>query len=1030
MFSFKRIVYYFLIIIIIFLTLVTFFSIYVVLTMNEQRDIELLMQLDQEMIYSELRLIIESYESTLNAFQKIKDENLIPSQWVPFLLTDLNFLDDRFACVVYSQRGYGLWSKGQSEVTGWINEVVEQGDFFPLKQERFMRLNESNLSTRMNPESERVLYFFPVSDWNLVFVVGGSSDLFTLPYYFVFKEAEEKQAKLITCFGIAIGFIVILSSLLIVFMFSRKVSQFINNILDFFDQATQGDASFHGVSFGYSEFQHIADAAVQMTVKLQDNLEFRLKVEEEKTLILNSMKDGYILINKDFDILDANPAAVKIFELDSKEELVGHKCYEVLFGKDSPCSDCGACFPAPEDETSLQERILPDGRIYNESYTPVYKKEVLTGIVLVVSDITDIKKQQVEITKSADNLKVTLESIGDAVISTDRHGFITMMNTYASELTGWEKRKALGVNVSLVYSIFHAVTGGGLENPVFKVLSSGKKISESKYQQMVTSEGETVAVSYTAAPIIDERQRLSGVVLVFRDISEETLREQQLAQMEYVLENLPGEIYFLDRQGRFTYANNQARKTYNLDDTSLVEKTIFMVDSDYSQQEFFKDQKKILVEGALHREFSRQGNGETLRYIDSRSFLVTLGGEWLRCVFENDISDKKRMETQLIQGQKMQAVGQLVGGIAHDFNNLLCGIIGYSEVLSKRLENAPKEQRYAKTIFSTATRASTLTSQLLSFSHNKNYVLEPMDVHDCINDAIRLLLRSIDKKIGIHRSLHCPHSVITGDTTQLQNAFLNLGINARDAMPTGGELRISTWKMSVNNSLDLFYGKNLVPGDYIAIQFSDSGIGMDVETTKRIFDPFFTTKEIGEGTGLGLAAVYGTVKKHGGDISVKTAQGVGTDFQILLPLNKNSQVNKVFSPEETNIENSMNGTILVVDDETILLSLLTDFLEDQGFTVLSALNGQEAVELYALHKDEILCTIMDIIMPVKDGYTAIKEIREEDPLSKIIVVSGFSGEDSSEKLDRSGAEAFIQKPYQMQDLLMTIQEVIAEGAGV
>ncbi|NEP83815.1 MAG: hypothetical protein F6K39_40230, partial [Okeania sp. SIO3B3] len=277
-------------------------------------------------------------------------------------------------------------------------------------------------------------------------------------------------------------------------------------------------------------------------------------------------------------------------------------------------------------------------------------------------------------------------------------------------------------------------------------------------------------------------------------------------------------------------------------------------------------------------------------FIDSRSFLLTIGGEWLRCLFEYDITEKKRMETQLVQGQKMQAVGQLVGGIAHDFNNLLCGILGYAEVLTEKLKGNPRELKYAKTIFRTAKRATTLTGQLLSFSHNKDYVLEPMDVHDCINETVRLLVRSIDKRIIIRRDLNAGESVIIGDTTQLQNAFLNLGINARDAMPEGGLLVISTELVQLGVEGRRFGREQLPPGEYIQIQFTDNGVGMDEETAAKIFDPFFTTKEIGEGTGLGLAAVYGTIQKHMGGISVSSQAGTGSDFRILLPLEREAAI--------------------------------------------------------------------------------------------------------------------------------------------
>ena len=813
----------------------------------------------------------------------------------------------------------------------------------------------------------------------------------------------------------------------IIFVITRRFSVNMENLLTFFSRTTLQGEEKVPLSFRYSEFSEIARGAENMAKELKISLESRIKAEEERSLILNAVNEGILLLDKNCTILDVNPAAARMFKL-KREEMIGFRCHERLCQENYNCEECNIGWLLEKRTNVYREIIGPSGEYFYESYTPIFQNDVLERIILVITDITDIKKKQEEVLRSEEDLRVTLSSIGDAVIATDRKGYITMMNPHACELTGWSCRNAMGLKVGMVYSVTHTITGEAMPNPVDTILAGGEKFTESKYTQLTSAGKEMIPVSHTASPILDNENRLTGVILVFRDITRENERNRQLAQAEFVLENSPEDIYFLDKGGRFCYANQKARESFGLDPLSLDSTTVFQVIPEINPDKFLEEQNTLMIEGELHREYSRQRSDGTVRYIDSRSFFITRGGDWIRCVFEHDITEKKRMETQLLQGRKMQAVGQLVGGIAHDFNNLLCGITGYSEVLSVKLKDNPPALKYANIIRRTASRASSLTGQLLSFSHNKEFNFEPIDIHKCINDTVRLLLRSIDKKILIQRKFNASKPVILGDPVQLQNAFLNLGINARDAMPSGGTIKITTDITSIRKNDRRSWAELLKPGEYLQISFQDTGVGIKPEITDKIFDPFFTTKEIGEGTGLGLAAVYGVIQKHAGDISVFSEPENGTEFRLLLPLNGEEPPAAETEEDPVFPEIKGKGTVLVVDDETVLTSLLQNFLEEQGFKVITAFDGKSGTEKYLRNKSDIVCVLLDIIMPVMDGYRAFEEMKKIDPSVKVIILSGFSGEEGPEKIKNLGAAAFIRKPYKMIELLSVMKEVI-DGSG-
>ena len=385
-----------------------------------------------------------------------------------------------------------------------------------------------------------------------------------------------------------------------------------------------------------------------------------------------------------------------------------------------------------------------------------------------------------------------------------------------------------------------------------------------------------------------------------------------------------------------------------------------------------------------------------------------------------DITEEKALQEQLAQSQKMDTVGQLAGGIAHDFNNMLSGILGSAEVIGMIPDLNDEVREYINVIINAAERASELTSKLLAFSRRGKIVSSVIDIHECINSVIMLLKRSIDKRIVIKESLLAERFKITGDPTLIQNALLNLAINAKDAMPEGGILTFLTRETYLDDELLKKY-PHADKGLYLELGVSDTGTGISRENLPKIFDPFFTTKPVGKGTGLGLAAVCGTVKEHRGFINVYSEENTGTVFRIYLPLDseRNYEKEKIES-----VIISGKGRILVVDDESVIRNTAYGMLSSMGYEVLLAQDGEEALKIYASEDKKIDLVILDMVMPKISGKETFERLKKIDKSVKVIFSSGFSPEAVAGDIRGIGTIGFIQKPYRIVELSKMIHEAV------
>jgi PAS domain S-box-containing protein len=398
-------------------------------------------------------------------------------------------------------------------------------------------------------------------------------------------------------------------------------------------------------------------------------------------------------------------------------------------------------------------------------------------------------------------------------------------------------------------------------------------------------------------------------------------------------------------------------------------------------------------------------------------------------VVSRDISERKqaeellrRRDEQLRQSQKMEAVGRLSGGIAHDFNNLLGVIIGYSESIEQRVAPDDPIRKSAAEIRKAGERAASLTHQLLAFSRQR--VLQPqiLDLNALVTDMGMMLKRLIGMHIDLTTNLATRLERVKAEQSQIEQVIVNLVVNARDAMPEGGKLRIETSNLDVNESFASSF-PFLQPGPYVVLAVTDSGIGMDAETRRHIFEPFFTTKGPGKGTGLGLATVYGVVKQSGGGVIVDSEPGKGSTFRILLPQTKERPA--MAPPEETSAkELNGTGTILLVEDEEALLNLAADRLKERGYTVMTARDGVHALEVARSFHGSIDLLLTDIMMPRMGGLALARSLSESRPGIRVVFMTGHAERDASyREAMRAGVES-IQKPFSHEQLIRAVRQAL------
>jgi len=637
------------------------------------------------------------------------------------------------------------------------------------------------------------------------------------------------------------------------------------------------------------------------------------------------------------------------------------------------------------------------------------------------------KQTEKSLKEREQNLKVTLNSIADAVIATNVEGNITRMNAVAEQLTGWSFKEAQGQPLKSIFTIINASTRKPVTHPVDKVLTNGEIVSLSNHTTLISKDGTEYQIADSAAPIRDD-EHILGMVLVFNDVTEQYQLRQAASKSERdlqaIMDHSPAIISVKDTYGCFTFVNQQFEKLFNKKRKDIIGKTLYDIYSKDLADEMQGNDKAVLEAGhALESEEVRSLDDGLHTYVSIKfPIFDDTDNIYGVCSISTDITERRRQEEQLRRSQKMDALGKLTGGIAHDYNNLLGIIQGYAEQLNGHLSHEPKLAKYAMDIHHAAERGAKLTKKLLAFSQQKAPDATILDINNLLHEQHLMLEKTLTARIKLVLDLAEDLWPVELDSGDLEDAIVNMSINAQHAMKSGGQLTIRT----INEQIREMDAKllHMQTGDYVKLSITDTGCGMDEATKERIFDPFYTTKG-DRGTGLGLSQVYGFVERSGGAIKAYSDPGHGSCFILYFPRNHKT-VTKMKTPTIDTVHSLQgNETLLVVDDERAMVELAHDILVTQGYRVLTADDGEQA--LAVLEKETVELIISDVIMPNVDGYQLAAIVKQRYPDIKLQIVSGFADDRHNNIADDELYKNMLYKPYASKTLLVRVRSLLDEA---
>jgi two-component system cell cycle sensor histidine kinase/response regulator CckA len=626
-------------------------------------------------------------------------------------------------------------------------------------------------------------------------------------------------------------------------------------------------------------------------------------------------------------------------------------------------------------------------------------------------------------TQSEEHLRALVAATVDAIIEMDETGRILLANEAAHRMFGWPAGELVGrAATELMRSEDRHRHKAGLQ----RYMETGESKLIGKTTEVIgcRKDGALITCDYSLAVLKEpgETQRFIGIM---RDITERKEVEKSLKLFRGLLDHVRDSIEVIDPQtGRFVngnekswsnlgYARNELFSLTVPDIDPLITRTVFT-----SNMQRLRETGETLLLESIHRRkdgttFPVEVSAQLIQYDKKKEYVVAI---------VRDITERKRLEDQFRQAQKMEAVGQLTGGFAHDFNNLLTVINGYCQILLTAADPGDPKREELEQIKVAGERAANLTCQLLAFSRRQILQLRVVDLNALVTNLDKMLQRVLSEDIELKAALSPNLGGVKADQCQIEQVLMNLAVNARDAMPDGGKLTIET----ANVELDDAYARERIsvkPGPYVLLAVSDTGCGMDAETQKRIFEPFFTTKEPGKGTGLGLSTVYGIVKQSGGYVWVYSEPSQGTTFKIYLP-RVDERVETV-EPVRLPVE-MLRGTetVLLVEDDAGVRALARGVLKSGGYTLLEASNGVEALRVAEQHDDTIHLLVSDVVMSGMSGRQLGVHLVAMHPTVKTLYMSGYADSTIVHDSILEPGLAFLQKPFMPDALLRKVREVL------
>ena len=759
--------------------------------------------------------------------------------------------------------------------------------------------------------------------------------------------------------------------------------------------------------------------------------EAKLRQSEERFRVLSSVATEGVMIHEDHVVLDANQAFLDLLGLSNLEDLVGRNGMELISFTPESRRRVQDHMKSGSTATYDIEIFRPDGTIVPaETHGRDIEYLGRQARLVYMRDISERKRANEALRESERNYRQIFNAANDALLIHDESGHIVDVNERMCTLYRCDRESALGRTIDDL----------SLGESPYSGLEALERLRESETMGSHTFvwrsrrlNGELFWSEVALRPCVIGGQ--NRVIASVRDISDRKEAEDALASekrfAEAVFESLPGVAYVYDKDGYLTRCNRNYEVVTRRRREDLIR-------GDFHFSETICEQDRERVSGAIEEVF-RTGYGEVefgmetadgiiipyfatgrLAVLGDRQYLIGVGFD----ITERVASEAERtlLQEQLQQSTKMEAVGQLAGGVAHDFNNLLTVIAGNIELAQNELGVDNPSQHHLERVQIAATSAANLTRQLLAFSRRQIIEPRPINLNDLVITTNNLLDRLIGEHIEVSTVLAPDHTTVNVDRSQFEQILINLAVNARDAMPDGGQLKISTANIDLPTE-DGTLPADLQPGPFVLLTMSDTGHGMSEEVKRHVFEPFFTTKATGRGTGLGLATIFGSVKQAGGAIDVQSQVGRGAMFRIFLP--------RHHSPPESALHvNAEPGkrqgeeTVLLVEDDLSVRELIDRFLRHLGYTVLQASSGEEALAQFQQHEGPIDLLLTDIVMPGLSGRETSESLAVLQPDLKVLYMSGYT--DDSVLRQRVVKEDldFIAKPFDLKMLAVKLRDVL------
>ena len=742
-----------------------------------------------------------------------------------------------------------------------------------------------------------------------------------------------------------------------------------------------------------------------------------------------------ITILQDNIIQFANQATAKIFGYNSQDEIVGNNLWETLVD--------------PEEWAELQARsskilsgkLLPvhagwkgickDGkRIWVQSTASLISWQDRPASLAIYLDVTELKKSEEALRESEEFNATLLENSPNPILVANPDTSIRYVNPALEQTTGFSSEELIGRKPP--YPFWTEETLDMTHKDFGEAFKKGARGLEKVFQK---KNGERFWVEINTTRVITNGEFKYHLAnwsdITDRKQAEDDLRQSEERYRSVVEDSIHGIIIF--KQGfNIQFVNQAAVKMFGFDKTDeLVGLNSLerLVAPEYHSE--IQGRVADLEDGKFiptHPGWQGIRKDGTRIWVQSTGCQHLWQGQPAVLAYLLDITDykkaeeeKRRLEAQLQQAQRMESIGTLAGGLAHNFNNLLMSIIGNSSIMLLDIDSNHPHYKNLKNIEKNVHSGAKVTKQLLGYAREGKYEVRPFNMNQLVKETSDTF-GATRKEVRVHQDLSDMLFGIKADQGQIEQVLMNLYINAADAMPGGGDLFIKTKYVT---DKDMKY-KPYEPkqGNYILLTVRDTGVGMDEKTMDRIFDPFFTTKGLAEGTGLGLASAYGIIKAHSGYIDVDSEEGKGTTFEIYLPATEEEGEKEKELPDELV---KGEGTVLLVDDEEMVLEAGEQMVKTLGYKVLSSTNSQEALELYKKNQDRIEIVLLDMVMPGVGGGKTFDRLKEINPRVKVLLLSGYSIDGQATEILKRGCDGFIQKPFSLKQLSQSIRKILDKG---